>query len=49
MKIVGDKMKYLDERNKSKGYDLKEGRNRQKSGLLKEVTLQRGRKTVKKN
>ena len=49
MKIVRDSIKYLDEKNKSEGYDLIEGKNKQKTGLKSEVTLGRGRKQVKKN
>ena len=49
MKIVNDSIQYLDDKKKSLGYDLIEGKNRQKTGITKEVTLGRGRKKVKKN
>ena len=48
MKIVDDSLEYIDEKKKSKGYNLKEGTRRKKSGLLKDIGLQRGRKWVKK-
>ena len=48
MKIVDDSLEYIDEKKKSKGYNLKEGTRRQKTGLLRDIGLQRGRKWVKK-
>ena len=34
MKIVGDKLEYKDTTNKSFGYEIKTGRNKEKSGAL---------------
>lgn len=49
MKIVGDKLKYIDDNKKSKGYSVEEGRFNLETGTIGEITLQRGRSWVKKN
>ena len=49
MKIVGDKLEYKNKNKKNSGYDIKEGRFNLETGLIGELTLQRGRKWVKKN
>ena len=49
MGIVNDKMKYFDEGDKTKGYNVRSGRKVKKTGLLEEVTSKRGRVWVKKN
>ena len=48
MGIVNDKMKYFDEGDKTKGYNVRSGRKVKKTGLLEEVTSKRGRVWVKK-
>ena len=37
MKVVNDKLDYIDESDKMKGYNLKDGRNIYKTGLVNEV------------
>lgn len=48
MKVVNDKLDYIDESDKRKGYNLKHGRNILKTGLVNEVTSRAGRKWSKK-
>jgi DNA invertase Pin-like site-specific DNA recombinase len=48
MKVVNDKLDYIDESDKRKGYNLKYGRNILKTGLVNEVTSRAGRKWSKK-
>jgi hypothetical protein len=48
MKIVGDKLVLNDESDKRKGYNLKDGGNTLKTGLVSEVTAKRGRVWSKK-
>lgn len=48
MKVVNDKLDYIDESDKRKGYNLKHGRNTLKTGLVNEVTSRAGRKWTKK-
>ena len=48
MKIVNDKIIWNDERDKRKGYNLKDGRNLYKTGLVNEVTAKAGRVWAKK-
>ena len=47
-KIVNDKLKYNDDRNKRKGYKVFEGKNVLNTSLLENVTSKRGRVWVKK-
>jgi hypothetical protein len=42
MKVVNDKLDYIDESDKKKGYNLKDGRNIYKTGLVNEVTAKAG-------
>ncbi len=42
MKVVNDKLDYIDESDKKKGYHLKDGRNIYKTGLVNEVTAKAG-------
>ena len=37
MKVVNDKLHYIDESDKKKGYNLKDGKNIYKTGLVDEV------------
>ena len=48
MKIVNDKLIWNDENDKRKGYNLKDGSNLLKTGLVHEVTARAGRKFTKK-
>ena len=48
MKIVNDNIDYIDESDKKKGYNLKDGRNIYKTGLVNEVTAKAGRVWSKK-
>jgi hypothetical protein len=48
MKIVNDKIIWNDESDKRKGYNLKDGRNTLKTGLVNEVTAKAGRVWSKK-
>ena len=48
MKIVNDKIIWNDERDKRKGYNLKDGRNLYKTGLVQEATAKAGRVWAKK-
>jgi hypothetical protein len=48
MKIVNDNIDYIDESDKRKGYNLKDGRNIYKTGLVNEVTAKAGRVWSKK-
>ncbi|MDB9898350.1 recombinase family protein [Gammaproteobacteria bacterium] len=48
MKIVNDKIIWNDESDKRKGYNLKDGRNIFKTGLVNEVTAKAGRVWSKK-
>ena len=48
MKIVNDKMDYIDVSDKKRGYNLKDGRNVYKTGLVNEVTAKAGRVWSKK-
>ena len=48
MKVVNDKLDYIDESDKRKGYNLRHGRNTLKTGLVNEVTSRAGRKWSKK-
>ena len=48
MKIVNDNINYIDESDKKKGYNLKDGRNIYKTGLVNEVTAKAGRVWSKK-
>ena len=48
MKIVNDKVIWNDERDKRKGYNLKDGKNLYKTGLVKEATARAGRVWAKK-
>jgi hypothetical protein len=52
MKVVNDKLDYIDESDKKKGYNLKDGKNIYKTGLVDEVTAKavgHGQKTKKFN
>ena len=49
MKIVNDKIIWNDESDKRKGYNLKDGRNTLKTGLVNEVTAKAGRVWSKKS
>jgi len=49
MKIVKDKLIWNDENDKRKGYNLKDGNNLLKTGLVHEVTARAGRKFTKKS
>jgi len=48
MKIVNDKLIWNDENDKRKGYNLKDGSNLLKTGLIQEVTAKAGRNWSKK-
>jgi hypothetical protein len=48
MKIVNDKLIWNDENDKRKGYNLKDGNNLLKTGLVHEVTAKAGRNWSKK-
>ena len=48
MKIVNDKIIWNDESDKRKGYNLKDGRNLYKTGLVQEATAKAGRVWAKK-
>tara|TARA_B100000214_G_C23426491_1_gene382777 strand:+ start:43 stop:195 length:153 start_codon:yes stop_codon:yes gene_type:complete len=48
MKVVNDKLDYIDESDKKKGYNLKDGKNIYKTGLVDEVTAKAGRVWSKK-
>ena len=48
MKIVNDKIIWNDESDKRKGYNLKDGRNIFKTGLVNEVTAKAGLGWIKK-
>ena len=48
IKIVNDKVIWNDERDKRKGYNLKDGKNIYKTGLVKEATARAGRVWAKK-
>tara|TARA_Y100000385_G_C12930993_1_gene566752 strand:+ start:210 stop:464 length:255 start_codon:yes stop_codon:yes gene_type:complete len=48
LKVVDDKLVYIDELDKRKGYNLKDGRNIFKTGLVNEVTAKAGRVWSKK-
>lgn len=43
MKIVNDKLIWNDESDRRKGYNLKDGKNTLKTGLVNEVTAKAGR------
>ncbi|MDC0198845.1 recombinase family protein [Pseudomonadota bacterium] len=47
-KIVGDKIEYVDAKNKRKGYKVVAGKNLHKTSLLSDVTAKAGRKWQKK-
>ena len=49
MKVVNDKLDYIDESDKKKGYNLKDGKNIYKTGLVNEVTAKAGRVWSKKS
>ena len=49
IKIVNDKVIWNDERDKRKGYNLKDGKNLYKTGLVKEATARAGRVWAKKS
>ena len=49
MKIVNDKIIWNDESDKRKGYNLKDGRNTLKTGLVNEVTAKASRIWSKKS
>jgi hypothetical protein len=48
LKVVDDKLVYIDELDKRKGYNLKHGKNTLKTGLVQEVTAKAGRVWSKK-
>ena len=48
MKIVNDKLIWVDENDKSKGYNLKNGRDLYKTGYIHEVTARKGVSKPKK-
>lgn len=48
IKEVNDKLYYIDESDKKKGYNLKDGKNIYKTGLVNEVTAKAGRVWQKK-
>ncbi len=49
MKVVNDKLNYIDGSDKKKGYNLKDGKNIYKTRLVDEVTAKAGRVWSKKN
>ena len=49
MNIVNDTLIWNDESDKRKGYNLKDGRNTLKTGLVSEVTAKAGRVWLKKS
>jgi hypothetical protein len=49
MKVVNDKLDYIDESDKKKGYNLKDGKKIYKTGLVNEVTAKAGRVWSKKS
>ena len=44
MKIVNDKLVWKDEKNKNKGYDLKNGKSKLSKANVKGITMTKGRK-----
>ena len=48
LQIVGDKLAYVDESSKSKGYEIKNGRRVLKTKRIDEVTARAGRRSFKK-